>query len=37
VRLWGEGLAAETVAEHAGIIVYELFCGLTQRVHFVYR
>lgn len=37
VRLWGEGLPAETVAEHAGIIVYELFCGLTQRVHFVHR
>ncbi len=34
VLLWGEGLPAEMIATHAGTIVYELFCGLTQRVRF---
>lgn len=34
VILWGEGLPAEVVAERAGTIAYELFCGVTQRVHF---
>lgn len=32
VVLWGEGLAAEEVAEQAGTIAYELFCGVTPRV-----
>jgi alanine racemase len=36
VRLWGEGLPAEEIARHAGTLAYELFCGLTQRVRFVY-
>ncbi|WP_420492985.1 alanine racemase [Sedimenticola selenatireducens] len=34
VVLWGEGLAVEEVAERAGTIAYELFCGVTQRVVF---
>ena len=32
VVLWGEGLPAETVANAAGTIAYELFCSVTQRV-----
>lgn len=35
VTLWGEGLSADTVADHAGTISYELFCRLTARVEFV--
>lgn len=34
VRLWGPELPAEEVAAYAGTLAYELFCGLTQRVHF---
>jgi alanine racemase len=30
--LWGEGLAVEEVAAHAGTIPYELLCGVNQRV-----
>lgn len=37
VRLWGDGLPAETVAEHAGTIAYDLFCGLTNRVRYLER
>lgn len=37
VVLWGEGLPADEVAEHAGTIAYDLFCGLTRRVVFEYR
>jgi len=29
---WGEGLPAETVANSASTIAYELFCGVTGRV-----
>jgi len=32
VTLWGEGLAVEEVAQHAGTIPYELFCRFTERV-----
>lgn len=32
VVLWGEGLPAETVANSASTIAYELFCGVTARV-----
>lgn len=32
VILWGEGLPVEEVAQHAGTIAYELFCGITKRV-----
>lgn len=34
VRLWGEGLPVEEIAQHAGTLAYELLCGLTQRVLF---
>lgn len=34
VMLWGPGLPAEEIAEKAGTLAYELFCGLTQRVRF---
>ncbi|MDE2149651.1 MAG: alanine racemase [Gammaproteobacteria bacterium] len=37
VRLWGEGLPAEQIARRAGTLAYELFCGLTRRVHFRYH
>jgi alanine racemase len=37
VTLWGDAtLAAEEMAAHAGTLAYELFCGLTSRVHFRY-
>ncbi len=36
VLLWGDGLYAEEIAECAGTIVYELFCGLTNRVRFLH-
>ncbi len=35
VTLWGSGLPAETVAQYAGTISYELFCGVTSRVEFI--
>jgi alanine racemase len=35
VVLWGDGLPAETVAQHAGTISYQLFCNVTQRVRFI--
>lgn len=34
VTLWGDGLPAEEIAEAAGTISYQLFCGVTQRVKF---
>jgi len=34
VVLWGQGLPAEEIAEAAGTIAYELFCGVTARVRF---
>ena len=37
VTLWGPGLPAEEVAGLAGTLAYELFCGLTNRVHFVHQ
>lgn len=37
VRLWGEGVPAEVIAKNAGTLAYELFCGLTQRVRFIYK
>ena len=36
VILWGNGLPAEEVATWAGTLAYELFCGLTSRVHYRY-
>ncbi|MCP5176327.1 MAG: alanine racemase [Moraxellaceae bacterium] len=32
VTLWGEGLSADTIANSANTISYELFCQITQRV-----
>jgi len=37
VTLWVPGLPAEEVAGLAGTLAYELFCGLTNRVHFVHQ
>lgn len=34
VTLWGAGLPVEEVARAAGMIPYELLCGVTQRVKF---
>jgi len=34
--LWGQGLAAAIIAEHAETIPYELFCSVTRRVKFIY-
>lgn len=36
VILWGEGLAIEEIAENADTIAYELLCGVTSRVKFIY-
>lgn len=36
VVLWGEGLPVEEIAESADTIAYELLCGVTNRVEFVY-
>ena len=36
VTLWGAALPAEEIAGYANTLAYELFCGLTQRVHFRY-
>lgn len=36
VVVWGDSLPAEEVARHAGTIVYELLCGLTNRVRYQY-
>ena len=37
VVLWGKGLPVEEIAEYSGTIGYELLCGVTSRVEFVYR
>ncbi|MDH5394674.1 MAG: alanine racemase [Gammaproteobacteria bacterium] len=37
VVLWGNGLAVEQIAESAETIAYELLCGVTNRVEFIYR
>lgn len=36
VVLWGSGLCADEVAQHAGTISYELYCKVTKRVDFEY-
>lgn len=36
VRVWGEGVPAEAMAETIGTIPYELFCGLGPRVRRTY-
>ena len=37
VTLWGDGLALEEVAGHAGTIAYELLCNVGRRARIVYR
>lgn len=37
VVLWGEGLAIEEIAESSDTIGYELLCGVTKRVEFIYQ
>lgn len=37
VILWGEGLPIEEIAECAETIGYELLCGVTNRVEFIYK
>lgn len=37
VILWGEGLPIEKIADSAGTIGYELLCGVTPRVQFIYK
>lgn len=37
VILWGEGLPVEMIADKAGTIGYELLCGVTVRVNFLYE
>lgn len=37
VILWGKGLAIEEVADAADTIAYELLCGVTRRVDFIYK
>ena len=32
VVLWGEGVPAEEIAQHAGTVAYDLICGVSQRV-----
>lgn len=34
---WGAELPADTIAQFAGTIAYELFCQVTSRVKFLYR
>jgi len=36
VILWGKGLPIEEIAESAETIGYELLCGVTSRVEFIY-
>ena len=37
VILWGEGLPIEEIAEYSETIGYELLCGVTKRVEFIYK
>ena len=37
VILWGEGLPIEEIAECSETIGYELLCGVTKRVEFIYQ
>lgn len=37
VILWGQGLPIEKIASCAQTIPYELFCGLTSRVSYIYH
>ena len=37
VQLWGDIISADEVAQLSETISYELFTGITRRVHFHYR
>ncbi|MGB5454314.1 MAG: alanine racemase C-terminal domain-containing protein, partial [Sedimenticolaceae bacterium] len=37
VQLWGDLVSANEVAGPSETIAYELFTGITRRVHFQYR
>ena len=37
VTLWGQNIPAEMIAAYAETVAYELFCGVTRRVKFVYQ
>ncbi len=37
ITLWGKGLPAEEIAMYSDSITYELFCGVTSRVEFIYQ
>jgi len=37
VILWGKGLPIEEIAEYSETIGYELLCGVTKRVEFIYQ
>lgn len=37
VVLWGKGLPVEEIAECSSTIAYELLCGVTKRVEFIYQ
>ena len=37
VELWGKNLPVEEIAKNSDTIGYELLCGVTQRVEFVYH
>jgi alanine racemase len=37
VQLWGDQVSANEVARLSETISYELFTGITRRVHFQYR
>ena len=37
VILWGKGLPVEEIAESSETIGYELLCGVTNRVEFIYK
>jgi len=37
VILWGEGLPIEEIAASSETIAYELLCGVTKRVEFIYK
>ena len=37
VVLWGKGLPIEEIAEYSETIGYELLCGVTKRVEFIYQ
>ncbi|HJO12257.1 MAG TPA: alanine racemase, partial [Gammaproteobacteria bacterium] len=36
IILWGDGLAADEVADYCDTLSYELFCRVTDRVEFIY-